>query len=135
MAHSWRDASRFVRAILVLQIAVIVGLSLWIYNEYVSNAYLRTYLASVLQGQGSIITVMSLGGFVATVLVGILLKAGNILGDIDDLSERVEDQTDVVHTLPEISITMPVLKIVEPDPVDEISRLHSSLRRWSERSK
>ncbi len=76
------------KVLLAVQIAIIVGLSVWMYNEYVSNSYLQTYLASRLQGAGSIIAVMSLGGLVATVLFGILLKAGNILGDIDDLSER-----------------------------------------------
>jgi hypothetical protein len=124
-----------VRAILVLQVAVIVGLSLWIYNEYVSNAYLRTYLASLLQGQGSIITVMSLGGFIATVLVGILLKAGSVFGDIERLSERVGDQADAPEARQDRSVPMPVLKVVEPEPGDEISRLHSSLRRWNERPK
>lgn len=135
MGHSWGDTSMVVKVLLLLQTAIIVGLSVWMYNEYVSNSYLQTYLASRLQGTGSIIAVMSFGGLVATVLVGILLRAGNILGDIEHLSERVEDQIDVVQTPPEMSIMMPVLKVVEPDPVDEISRLHSSLRRWNERPK
>ncbi|TMI12023.1 hypothetical protein E6H33_11150 [Candidatus Bathyarchaeota archaeon] len=119
----------------MVQTAIIVGLSVWMYNEYVSNLYLQTYLASRLQGTGSIIGVMGLGGLVAMVLVGILLKAGNILGDIDHLSERVEDQTDVAQARLETSMTMPVLKVAEAEPVDEISRLHRSLRRWNERSK
>jgi len=134
MAHSWRDASRFVRVILVLQAAIIVGLSVWMYNEYMSNSYLRTYLASLLQGAGSIVAVMSLGGLIAIVLVGILLKAGSVLGDIEHLSEKVEDHADVTHARPD-AWPMPVLKVVEPEPADEISRLHSSLRRWNKRSK
>ena len=79
---------------------------------------------------------MSLGGLVAIVLVGILLKAGSVLGDIEHLSQRVVDQTDfAAQASPEMSMTMPILKVVESEPVDEISRLHRSLRRWSERSK
>ena len=91
MGHSWRDASRFVKVLLVLQASIIVGLSVWMYNEYVSNSYLRMYLAGLLQGTGRIIAVMSLGGLVAIALVGILLKAGSVLGDIEHLSERVAD--------------------------------------------
>jgi len=79
----------------VLQAAIIVGLSVWMYNEYMSNSYLRTYLASLPQGAGSIVAVMSLGGLIAIVLVGILLKAGSVLGDIEHLSEKVEDHADV----------------------------------------
>ncbi len=135
MGHSWRDTSMFVKVLLVLQTTIIVGLSVWMYNEYVSNLYLQTYVASRLQGTGSIIAVMSLGGLVATVLVGILLKAGNILGDIDHLSERVDDQAHAPEEGQERSVPMPVLKVVEPEPVDEISRWHRSLRRWNERSK
>jgi hypothetical protein len=135
MGHSWRDTSMFVKVLLVLQTAIIVGLSVWMYNEYASNLYLQTYVASRLQGTGSTIAVISLGGLVATVLVGILLKAGNILGDIDHLSERVDDQVDAPKPGQDGSMPMLVLKVVEPEPVDEISRLHSSLRRWNERSK
>jgi len=104
------------------------------YNEYMSNSYLRTYLASLLQGAGSIVAVMSLGGLIAIVLVGILLKAGSVLGDIEHLSEKVEDHADVTDARPD-DWPMPLLKVVEPEPADEISRLHSSLRRWNKRSK
>src|SRR6267378_1881488 len=135
MVHSWRDASRFVKVTLVLQAMIIVGLSAWVYNEYVNNSYLQTYLAALFRGTGSIIAVMSLGGLVVTFLLGILLKAGNILGDIEHLSKKVVDQTPVAQSGPERSISMPVLKVVEFEPVDDISRLHSSLRRWNERSK
>ena len=79
MGHSWRDTSLFVKVLLAVQTAIIVGLSVWMYNEYVSNSYLQTYLGSRLQGMGSIIAVMSLGGLVATVLVGILLRRGIFL--------------------------------------------------------
>jgi hypothetical protein len=105
------------------------------YNEYVSNSYLRTYLASLLQRTGSIISVISLGGLIAIVLVGILLKAGSVLGDIEHLSEGVGDQADAPKAGQDRPVPMPVLKVVEPEPADEISRLHRSLRRWNERSK
>jgi hypothetical protein len=135
MAHLWREASSFVKVLLVLQTAIIVGLSVWMYNEYLSNSYLRTYLDSLLRGTGPVIPVMGLGGLVAIVLVGILLKAGSVLGDIQHLSETVQDPTHIAQARPETSITMPVLEILELEPVDEISRLHGSLRRWNERSK
>ena len=135
MEHSWRDTSISVKVLLAVQTAIIVGLSVWMYDEYVSNLYLQTYLAGRIQGTGSIIAIMSLGGLVATVLVGILLKAGNILGDIDHLSERVDDQTDAAQARLERSMMMPILKVAEAEPVDEISQLHRSLRRWNERSK
>jgi hypothetical protein len=135
MAHLWREASSFVKVLLVLQTTIIVGLSVWMYNEYLSNSYLRTYLASLLQETGSVSPIMGLGGLIAIVLVGILLKASSVLGDIQHLSDRVENQTDIARAHPKMSITMPVLKVVEPEPVDEISQLHGSLRRWNERSK
>jgi hypothetical protein len=135
MAHSWRDAPRFVKVLVLLQAAIIVGLSVWMYNEYVSNSYLRTYLASLLQRTGSIISVISLEGLIAVLLVGILLKAGSVLGDIEHLSERVGDQADAPKAGQDRPVPMPVLKVVEPEPADEIGRLHRSLRRWNERSK
>ncbi len=40
------------------------------------------------------IAVLGLGGLLGTALLGILLKAGNILGEIEHLSEKVGDRTD-----------------------------------------
>jgi len=132
---SWSEVPRFVKVVLVLQAAVIVGLSVWMYKEYASNAYLQTYLFSLFQGKGSIIAVLGLGGLLGTALVGILLKAGNILGEIENLSEKVQRQTGVTQTPAETPMIMPVLKVVVAEPVDEIGRLHRSLRRWNEKSK
>ncbi len=124
----------FVRAVLVLQAAIIVGLSVWMYNEYVSNPYLQTYLLGLFQGKGSLIAVLGFGGLIGTVLVGILLRAGSILGQIENLSEKVENKN-IDKAGMRKSTTMPVLKVVDPEPVDEIGRLHRSLRRWNEQSK
>ena len=128
------NVSLFVRAVLVLQAAIIVGLSVWMYNEYVSNPYLQTYLLGLFQGKGSLIAVLGFGGLIGTVLVGILLKAGSILGQIENLSEKVENKN-IDKAGMRKSTTMPVLKVVDPEPVDEIGRLHRSLRRWNEQSK
>jgi hypothetical protein len=132
---SWSKVPRFVKVVLVLQAVVIVGLSVWMYKEYASNAYLQTYLFSLFQGKGSIIAVLGLGGLLGTALVGILLKAGNILGEIENLSEKVQRQTGATQVRAETPMTMPVLKVVVAEPVDEIGRLHRSLQRWNEKSK
>ena len=132
--RSRESVSLPVKAVLVLQAAIIVGLSIWMYNEYVSNQYLQTYLLGLFQGKGSLIAVLGFGGLVGTALFGILLKAGSILGEIEHLSEKVEN-TNVVRAGLEKSMTMPVLKVVNPEPVEEIGRLHRSLRRWNEQSK
>jgi len=134
VGSSWGSVSLFVKAVLVLQAAIIVGLSIWMYNEYMSNQYLQTYLLGLFQGKGSLIAVLGFGGLVGTVLVGILLKAGSILGEIEKISEKVEN-TNVVKTGLEKSMVLPVLKVVDAEPVDEVSRLHRSLRRWNEGSK
>ena len=134
IGRSRRGVSLLVKGVLVLQAAIIVGLSVWMYNEYVSNQYLQTYLLSLFQGKGSLIAVLGFGGLVVTALVGILMKAGNILGEIEHLSEKVETPN-VGTAAREKPTTMPVLKVVEAEPVDEIGRLHRSLRRWNERSK
>ncbi len=104
------------------------------YNEYVSNPYLQTYLLGLFQGKGSLIAVLGFGGLIGTVLVGILLRAGSILGQIENLSEKVENKN-IDKAGMRKSTTMPVLKVVDPEPVDEIGRLHRSLRRWNEQSK
>ncbi len=132
---SWSKVPRFVKVVLLLQAVVIVGLSVWMYKEYASNAYLQTYLFSLFQGKGSIIAVLGLGGLLGTALVGILLKAGNILGEIENLSEKVQRQTDATQTPAETPMIMPVLKVVVAEPVDEIGRLHRSLQRWNKKSK
>jgi len=132
---SWSEVPRFVKVVLALQAGVIVGLSVWMYKEYSSNAYLQTYLFSLFQGRGSIIAVLGLGGLLGTALVGILLKAGNILGEIENLSEKVQHQTGVTQARTETPMIMPVLKVVVAEPVDEIGRLHHSLQRWNEKSK
>ena len=134
VVRSRRGVSLLVKGVLVLQAAIIVGLSVWMYNEYVSNQYLQTYLLSLFQGKGSLIAVLGFGGLVVTALVGILMKAGNILGEIEHLSEKVETPL-VSPAAQEKLATMPVLKVVEAEPVDEVGRLHRSLRRWNERSK
>ena len=135
MGNSWRNASNFVKGLLVLQALIVVGLSLWIYNEYVSNPYLQTYLSSLLQGKGSLIAVIGFGGLLGSALVGIFLKAGNILRDIEHLSEKVENQSNVAQAVPEKTVPKPVLRVVDAQPVDEIGQFHSSLQRWYERSK
>ena len=135
MRGSWRDTPGFVKIVLLLQAMIIVGLSAWIYNEYVNNQYLQMYLFSLFQGRGSVIAVIGFGGLLGTALIGILLKAGNILGEIEHLSEKVEDRTVVTQARPERSTLMPVLQIKQAEAVDEIGRLHKSLLRWNERSK
>ena len=124
----------FVKILVVVQAVVIVGLSGWIYNEYVNNQYLQLYLFGLFEGKGSLFAIIGLGGLVGTTLIGILLKAGNILGEIEHLSEKVETGTDVkmmIHPKPTATL---VLKIARPEPRDEIGRLHGSMQRWKERS-
>src|SRR5438128_2971474 len=111
MGRSWGDTPRFVKIVLLLQPKVIVGLSAWIYNEYVNNQYLQMYLSSLFQGRGSMIAVIGFGGLLGTALIGILLKAGNILGAIEHLSEKVEDRTVVTLARPERSPLLAVLLV------------------------
>src|SRR3989442_13560449 len=98
MRGSWRDTPGFVKIVLLLQAMIIVGLSAWIYNEYVNNQYLQMYLFSLFQGRGSVIAVIGFGVLLGTALIGSLLKAGNIFGEIEHLSEKVEDRTVVTPT-------------------------------------
>ena len=135
MGRSFESIPGFVKVLLAFQSVVIVGLSVWMYNEYVNNPYLQVYVLSMFQGVGSMVAVLGLGGILGTALLGILLKAGNILGEIEGLSETVGGRTDLIQVRPQRSMSMPVLQVKEAEPVDEIGRLHSSLRRWNERSK
>ena len=133
--RSWSSVPGFVKILLVVQAVVIVGLSGWIYNEYINNRYLQLYLFGLFEGKGSLFAIIGLGGLVGTALIGILLKAGNILGEIEHLSEKVEtgiDAKTMTHPKP---TAMLVLKIAGPEPRDEIGRLHGSLQRWKERLK
>ena len=134
LGRSRRGVSLLVKGVLVLQAAIIVGLSVWMYNEYVSNLYLQTYLLSLFQGKGSLIAVLGFGGLVVTALFGILLKAGNILGEIEHLSEKVGNGPDTNTTTVLSSTQMPVLKIANREPRTEIGQLHGSMQRWKERS-
>src|SRR5207245_10802803 len=124
MGRSWRDTPKFVKIVLLLQATVIVGLSAWIYNEYMNNQYLQMYLFSLFQGKGSVIAIIGFGGLLGTAFIGILLKAGNILGESEHLSETVEDRTVVTLAHTERSTLMPILHIKQVAPVDEIGRLH-----------
>ena len=127
---------RLSKYLLVGQSLIIITLSIWLYQEYQNNQYLQTYLSSVFQGQGSIAALLGLGGILAIGFVGILLKAGNIMGDIEHLSSKVGDRTDAVPTLElPAAPTMPILEVVGTHPIDDISRIHGSMRRWNERSK
>src|SRR5947209_19557089 len=125
MGRSWRDTPKFVKIVLLLQATVIVGLSAWIYNEYMNNQYLQMYLFSLFQGKGSVIAIIGFGGLLGTAFIGILLKAGNILGEIEHLSEKVEDRTVVTPTRSERPTLMPVLQINQAEPVAEIAQLNS----------
>lgn len=133
--HSVLGGSRLTRAFILLQSVIIVALSVWLYKEYVSNQYLQLYLAGLFQGQGSVITLLGVGGLIVTVFVGVLLKAGGILGEIEQLSSRVEDQRANVPAVVETFSMMPTLEVVDTRPIDDLSWIHGSLLRWSERSK
>ncbi len=132
--RSWSSVPGFAKILLIVQGIVIVGLSSWIYNEYVNNQYLQLYLFGLFDGKGSLFAIIGLGGLVGTALIGILLKAGNILGEIEHLSEKVGTGTDVKTVTHAKPAAMLVLKIARPESRDEIGRLHGSLQRWKERS-
>jgi hypothetical protein len=116
---------------LIVQAVVIVGLAAWLYNEYVNNQYLQGYMFSLLDGKGPMLATLGMGGVVGTALIGILLKAGNVLGEIEHLSERVDVGSNSTVPIWE-STSMPVLKIANHEPRDEIGWLHSSMRRWKD---
>ena len=132
--HSWANVSRLTKSLLFGQSLIIIALSIWLYNEYLSNQYLKTYLAGVFQGQGPIIAVLGLGGILVIGFVGILLKAGNIMGDIEHLASRIQDQPDTVPNV-EASQPMLVLEVVDTGQSDDISRIHRSMLRWNQQSK
>ena len=133
--RSWSNLSRLTKCLLVSQSVIIIGLSVWLYNEYRNNQYLQSYLARALQGQGSIIALVGLGGILAVGFVGILLKAGNILGEIEEISSDVKQRSSSAPLIDPPKQSMPVLERVDPQPTDEISRIHGSMRRWNERSR
>ena len=127
--------SRLTKCFLLAQSVIIIGLSVWLYNEYLNNQYLQSYLSGAIQGQGSMIAIFGLGGILVVGFVGILLKAGNILGEIEELSTKVVDQSSSAPFFNAAQQSMPVLEIADPRPMDEISRIHGSMRRWNERLK
>ena len=132
IGSSWSSIPGFAKILLVIQAIAIAVLSGWIYNEYVNNQYLQVYLFSLFEGKGSLLAVIGFGGLVGTALVGLLLKAGNILGEIEHLSEKVGNETDTSTV--SRSAQVPVLKIANREPRTEIGRLHGSMQRWKERS-
>ena len=134
IGRSWSNIPGFAKILLVIQALAIAVLSGWIYNEYVNNQYLQVYMIGLFEGKGSFLAVIGFGGLVGTALVGILLKAGNILGEIEHLSEKVEARTEVIGRASERPAPMPVLKLVNPEPRDEIELWHDSLLRWKESS-
>ena len=121
------------KGLILAQSLVIVTLSIWLYKEYQDNQYLQTYLSGMFQGQGSIVALLGLGGILALGFVGILLKAGNIMMEIEHLSSKVDDRTDAVQTV-EPASAMPMLEVVGPRSRDDISRIHGSMLRWNQRS-
>jgi len=129
---SWSSIPGFAKILLVIQAIAIAVLSGWLYNEYVNNQYLQAYLFSLFEGKGSFLAVIGFGGLVGTSLVGLLLKAGNIRGEIEHLSEKVGKETDTSTV--SRSAQVPVLKIANREPRTEIGRLHGSMQRWKERS-
>ena len=126
--------SRLVKLFLIAQLVIITSLSFWLYNEYLDNQYLGTYLKGVFQRQGSMFAMLGLGGILAIGFVGLLLKAGNIMGEIEHLQPKIEAPESTVLTADESS-PMPVLKVVDPQSRDNLSMIHSSMRRWNEQSK
>src|SRR5207249_6627205 len=100
----------------------------------VQTCALPIYLFGLFEGKGSLFAIIGLGGLVGTTLIGILLKEGNILGEIEHLSEKVGTGTDVKTMTNPKPTAMLVLKIARPEPRDEIGRLHGSMQRWKERS-
>lgn len=134
IGRSWSSIPVFARVLLIIQAVVIVGLATWIYNEYLNNQYLQGYMFSLLDGKGPMLATLGIGGVVGTALIGILLKAGNVLGEIESLSEKVETKSYVNSTIVQDSTPMPVLRIASREPRDEIGQLHGYMRRWKDRS-
>ena len=134
IGRSWSNIPGFAKILLVIQALAIAVLSGWIYNEYVNNQYLQVYMIGLFEGKGSFLAVIGFGGLVGTALVGILLKAGNILGEIEHLSEKVGNRPDTNTATVLSSAQMPVLKIANREPRTEIGQLHGSMQRWRERS-
>jgi len=134
IGRSWSTVPGFAKVLLAVQAVIIVGLSAWMCNEYVNNRYLQVYLLSLFDARGSLLTIMGLWGLVGTVLIGILLKAGNILGEIEHLSEKAGAGIDTSTPTVSRSTLIPVLKVANPEPRTEIGRLYGSMRRWKERS-
>jgi len=132
--RSWSCIPGFAKILLVIQAITIAVLSGWLYNEYVNNQYLQIYLFSLFQGKGSFLAVIGFGGLIGTALVGLLLKAGNILGEIEHLSKKVGNGTDTNTETVSRSAQMPVLKVANREPKTEIGKLHGSMQRWKERS-
>ncbi|HEV2119179.1 MAG TPA: hypothetical protein VGS11_03585 [Candidatus Bathyarchaeia archaeon] len=130
----WSSVPGFARILLAVQAIVIVGLAGWVYNEYLNNQYLQVYMYGLLAGRESMLAIVGFGGLVGTALIGILLKAGNILGEIEHLSEKVEAGSDMKTVGVQESSPMPVLKIARPETRDEIGQLHGSMQRWKKRS-
>src|SRR5437879_10997076 len=60
----WKSIPGFAKVLILLQFVVILFMSFWIYEEYLNNSYLQTYVSGYLQGSlFTLIVLTSIGLF------------------------------------------------------------------------
>ncbi len=70
----WKSVPGFAKVLILIQTLIILSLSFWIYQEYLNNSFLQTYVNGYLQtGSFTAITLISIGSF-TIIAIALLAK-------------------------------------------------------------
>jgi hypothetical protein len=88
----------YAKVLLLLQLIIIFFLSSWIYQEYLNNKYLRSYVNDNLQGASTLLLLIAVGSFiiVAVFLYTKLRGYGRELEGIVSTGKFAHDKEGVV---------------------------------------
>ena len=134
VASDWERIPGFVKILILLEAIIILFMSFWIYQEYLNNPFLQTYVSGYFQG-GSIaaIILISIGSFgtVATALYAKLRGARRQLEGIrsrervgSDGSRPIRglDTRTEEHLIEMIRKTTPIINSGTADPMPTLRR-------------
>lgn len=112
--RSHRAIPSFAKIVMLAQMVVNLFLSLWIYEEYLNNQYLRVYVNDSLQ---------TVGWAIAAVIVAVALGALTIV-----LFRRKQNIVEKVEVAP-IEVRVPVeIPVASPKPVETLHPVVASLK-------
>jgi hypothetical protein len=101
-----RTIPGFAKAIMLLQMLVIVLLSSWIVEEYLNNIYLQAYVNDVVQADGSLIAIL----FIITAL-GAALGLFKVLKSTHRQIGALVNQPQVLASAPVVSSSKPMVDL------------------------